>query len=155
MRYSAWASKRLVNALAVLNEAELAHDFQTGDKTVIATLAHVYAADRIWLARVQGHSPEKFIDPDVDCRMETLREDWPALLDHWDAVLGAQSDESVEHKISFHNTKGEAFETPLWQIVMHVVNHGTHHRGQVSGFLRVMGHVPPVLDLSAYYREQS
>jgi uncharacterized damage-inducible protein DinB len=36
-----------------------------------------------------------------------------------------------------------------------VVNHGTHHRGQVSGFLRVMGHTPPPLDLVFYYREQA
>jgi uncharacterized damage-inducible protein DinB len=34
-----------------------------------------------------------------------------------------------------------------------VVNHGTHHRGQVSGFLRSMGHTPPALDLIAYYRQ--
>jgi uncharacterized damage-inducible protein DinB len=40
----------------------------------------------------------------------------------------------------------------LWKIVLHVVNHGTHHRGQASGFLRAMGHVPPPLDLIAYYR---
>jgi uncharacterized damage-inducible protein DinB len=37
--------------------------------------------------------------------------------------------------------------------VLHVVNHGTHHRGQVAGFLRTMGHAPPALDLIAYYRE--
>lgn len=154
MRYAAWASKRIVDALAHLTEAELARDFQTADKTAIATLAHIYAADRVWLARVQGRKIEKFIDPEVDCRMETLREDWPALLDHWDAVLGAQSDASVQHTIRYHNLKGVPSETPLWHIVLHVVNHGTHHRGQVSGFLRTMGHVPPVLDLIAYYREQ-
>jgi len=36
--------------------------------------------------------------------------------------------------------------------VLHVVNHGTHHRGQAAGFLRAMGYVPPPLDLIAYYR---
>ena len=43
---------------------------------------------------------------------------------------------------------------PAWQIVMHVVNHGTHHRGAVSGFLRAMGKTPPKLDLIAYYFAQ-
>jgi uncharacterized damage-inducible protein DinB len=37
--------------------------------------------------------------------------------------------------------------------LLHVVNHGTHHRGQVAGFLRSMGRKPPVLDLIAYYRQ--
>jgi uncharacterized damage-inducible protein DinB len=35
---------------------------------------------------------------------------------------------------------------------LHLVNHGTHHRGQISGFLRAMDHTPPPLDLIAYYR---
>ena len=47
---------------------------------------------------------------------------------------------------------GNRFNQPVWQLVLHVVNHGTHHRGQVSGFLRAMGHKPPKLDLVSYYR---
>jgi uncharacterized damage-inducible protein DinB len=48
--------------------------------------------------------------------------------------------------------RGNPWRQPLGQLVLHVVNHGTHHRGQVSGFLRAMGHVPPKLDLVSYYR---
>jgi len=48
---------------------------------------------------------------------------------------------------------GNPWRQPLGQLVLHVVNHGTHHRSQVSRFLRVMGHVPPKLDLVSYYRE--
>jgi uncharacterized damage-inducible protein DinB len=43
-------------------------------------------------------------------------------------------------------------DEPDWKLVFHVVNHATHHRGQVAGFLRTMGRVPPPLDLIAYYR---
>ena len=57
-------------------------------------------------------------------------------------------------EVHYTSLAGLSFQTPLWQIVLHVVNHGTHHRGQVSGFLRRMGVVPPPLDLIAYYREQ-
>jgi len=45
-------------------------------------------------------------------------------------------------------------QQPLWQVVLHAVNHGTHHRGQVSGFLRTLGHTPPVTDLSHFYRRR-
>ena len=56
--------------------------------------------------------------------------------------------------LAYRDLKGRAYEQPLWQLILHVVNHGTHHRGQVSGFLRSLGHVPPPLDLVAYYRQQ-
>jgi uncharacterized damage-inducible protein DinB len=49
--------------------------------------------------------------------------------------------------------RGNPWRQPLGQLVLHVVNHGTHHRGQVSAFLRMMGHVPPKLDLVTYYRD--
>ena len=68
----------------------------------------------------------------------------------WAAALtGEQTDSTVAYK----DTKGHAYTSVLWQIVLHVVNHGSHHRGQVSGFLRAMGHPPPALDLGLYYRE--
>jgi uncharacterized damage-inducible protein DinB len=51
--------------------------------------------------------------------------------------------------------RGRTWTQPIWQLVLHVVNHGTHHRGQVSGFLRTMGRVPPVLDLVAFYRRNA
>ena len=154
MRYSTWASKRLVDVAATLSDEELARDFSTADKNIIGTLAHVFAADRIWLTRVQGRTPAKFID-DGDRKLDVLRYDWPPLLAQWDTLLGAETDASVTRGITYANLKGDLFETPLWQIVLHVVNHGTHHRGQVSGFLRAMGHTPPPLDLIAHYRERA
>jgi uncharacterized damage-inducible protein DinB len=50
--------------------------------------------------------------------------------------------------------KGNPYETPLWQIVMHVVNHATLHRGQVMAMFRQLGVGPPPTDLIFYYREQ-
>lgn len=62
------------------------------------------------------------------------------------------TDEQALAGVSYKDLSGNPWTTPLWQIVLHVVNHGTHHRGAVSGFLRAMGHPPPALDLMAYYR---
>jgi uncharacterized damage-inducible protein DinB len=44
--------------------------------------------------------------------------------------------------------------SPIWQIVLHLVNHATLHRGQVMAMLRQLGAVPPPTDLMVYYREQ-
>lgn len=151
--YTAWASRRLVDAANALSSEELTQDFRTADHSVLGTLVHVYAADRVWFGRIQGNPPARFIDPQQDMRLEVLQNDWPVLYKRWQEWAVSRGDDSIRAKISYKDLKGNSHETPLWQIVLHVVNHGTHHRGQVSGFLRALGRTPPPLDLIAYYRE--
>jgi uncharacterized damage-inducible protein DinB len=149
--YSAWASQRLLDAAAKLSPEELTRDFKTADKCVLDTLAHVYAVDRIWLARVLSEPRATFIDPE-DRDLTLLQTEWPALQQRWKLWLRDFSDADVERKILYHDTRGNPYVQPAWQIILHLVNHGTHHRGQISGFLRAMGHTPPPLDMIAYYR---
>jgi uncharacterized damage-inducible protein DinB len=149
--YSAWATQRLLDAAAKLSSEELARDFQTADKCVLDTLAHVYAADRIWLARVLGETRATFIDPE-DRDLTVLQGEWPALQQRWKLWLRDFSNDDAKRIISYKDMRGNPYAQPVWQIILHLVNHGTHHRGQVSGFLRSMGHTPPPLDLIAYYR---
>jgi uncharacterized damage-inducible protein DinB len=153
--YTAWASQRLVNAASSLPSEELTRDFRSADHSILGTLVHVYAADRVWFGRIQGNPPARFIDPEHDMRLEVLQNDWPPLYKRWQEWASGLSEDSIRSKISYKNLKGNPYETPLWQIVLHIVNHGTHHRGQVSGFLRALGHTPPPVDLIAYYREIS
>jgi uncharacterized damage-inducible protein DinB len=149
--YSAWASQRLLDAAAKLSTEELTRDFKTADKTVLDTLVHVYAADRIWLSRVLGEQRATFIDPE-DRDLTLLQTEWPVLQQRWKLWLKDFTDGDVTRVIEFKDTKGRPYAQPVWQILFHLVNHGTHHRGQVSGFLRAMGQTPPPLDMMAYYR---
>jgi uncharacterized damage-inducible protein DinB len=151
LEYSAWASQRMLDAASRLTEEELSRDFKTSDKSVIATLAHTFAADRFWLDRIQGNAPATFND-DEDRRFDILRKEWPALQQRWREWAAPLTGEDVAAKISYKDTEGNPYEQPLWQILLHVVNHATHHRGQVSGFLRAMGHTPPPLDMTDFYR---
>lgn len=150
--YTAWASQRLLDAASKLSQQDLTRDFQTADKNILDTLVHIFAADRIWLARIQGDSPTTFIQPE-DRQLAALEKEWPALHRRWKEWAAPLTDRDVEAKIPYRDMKGNPWEQPLWQILLHVVNHGTHHRGQASGFLRSMGHTPPPLDLVFFYRE--
>jgi len=57
--------------------------------------------------------------------------------------------------VRYKNTKGEAFRAPLWQLVQHVANHSTYHRGQVTSLLRQLGGRTVSTDLVVFDREQS
>jgi uncharacterized damage-inducible protein DinB len=149
--YMAWANLRILDAAAQLSPEELAHDFGTADRSVLETLVHVFAADRIWLWRLAGGANPGFVS-DTDRSMTALQSGWPALLEGWQTFAASLTDELVGAEVSYHDMKGNAWQQPLWQLMLHVVNHGTHHRGQVAGFLRSLGKTPPPLDLVLFYR---
>ena len=152
LAYTTWAANRLLEAAAHLTPEELTRDFGTADKSVVGTLAHVFAADRIWISRVKGRPPAKFLFPE-ERDLAVLQREWPKVLAEWKEWAAGVTDDSLAGICAYQDTRGNSYSSPLWQIVLHVVNHGTHHRGQVSGFLRTMGKVPPPLDLMAFYRE--
>jgi uncharacterized damage-inducible protein DinB len=58
----------------------------------------------------------------------------------------------VETIINYRNLAGQPFSTPVWQVILHVVNHGTHHRGQVVTMLRQLGQTPNNIDLVRFHR---
>lgn len=152
VRYAKWATQLLLDAATTLTPEELSRDFATADRSVLGTLIHIFRADRIWFARVSGEALENPKDP-ADESLAALRERWPVLLDRWVDWVDHQSQQDLEKTCIYHDLRGKPWTTPYWQIVLHLVNHQTHHRGQVSGFIRSLGHTPPSLDLARYYRQ--
>lgn len=150
--YSAWASRQLVHALEGLTGEQLVHDFGTADKSVLGTLVHVFGADRLWLARVRGPAPGTFLS-DADYDLRVLQTEWPLVHDGWREWVAGLTDPGAS--IAYRDMSGNPHQSTASEIVLHVVNHGTHHRGQVSGFLRMLGVAPPQLDLIRYYRQRS
>ena len=149
LAYSEWASRRLLEGARALPPDELTRDFGSADKSILGTLVHVMAADRIWLSRVQGAGPGPFLE-DSDFSLEALAERWPGVWSGWQSVLEKADGSRV---VAYTDTKGRQYSNLLGDIVLHVVNHATHHRGQVAGFLRALGHRPPATDLTAMLRE--
>jgi len=153
LRYTAWASHRLVRAVEHLPGDGLTHDFQTSDRNILGTLVHIFAADRIWLSRLQGESPAGFVQ-EGDYNLHVLQIDWPLIHEKWNEWADSLTDDCARRQVAYRALNGDPYVSALWEVVLHVVNHGTHHRGQVSGFLRTLGHAPPQLDLIRYYREK-
>ena len=61
---------------------------------------------------------------------------------------------ALDAPVAYTNSSGTAFETPLRDILTHVVNHGTHHRAQIALVLREAGIAPPATDYIYFVREK-
>ncbi len=145
IRYSTWASRRLLDAALKLDPEQLNADVGVANKSIHGTLAHILMADRVWVARVTGEK----IEPQENVEIE-----WQQIQKRWVEFVSGLSDSDLARVVSYKDMKGNPYETPLWQIILHVVNHATLHRGQVMAMIRQLGIAPPPTDLIFFYREQ-
>jgi uncharacterized damage-inducible protein DinB len=148
LRYSAWASRKLVEAVRAVPDAEFEKPVGISHGSMLGTLMHILWADWVWFTRVV--EPMEKPGP----TREALETVWPKLQDKWVTWAERASDAEMNRVVEYKSLlDGQIARTPAWQIVLHVVNHGTLHRGQVMGMLRQMGMAPPHTDLMNFYRE--
>lgn len=150
--YSKWATQLLLDACGELPTESLERDLKVSHRGVLDTLRHIFYADRIWLARLEGQS-RPFQDEGENPSLAELAKAWPSLLDRFKDTVAALGDDGVADSFTFRDLAGKEWTMPRWQTLLHVVNHGTLHRGQVMAMLRQLGHKAPQTDLIRYYRE--
>eukprot|EP00043_Microstomoeca_roanoka_P005231 m.54452 g.54452 ORF g.54452 m.54452 type:complete len:168 (+) comp12870_c0_seq2:303-806(+) len=74
---------------------------------------------------------------------------------NWFALLDSLTDEQLAQEFEYHDTKGNRYASVRGDIMAHIVNHSTHHRGQISAALTQAGFEPPVLDMPYFLRERA
>jgi uncharacterized damage-inducible protein DinB len=149
IHYTSWATSRILEAAAALAPDHLQHDFNTADKSISGTLLHIFRSERVWLARIEGRTQSFSAESDD---FSSLFQTWPMLRSSWHSWSVSISDSDCDRVFAYQDMRGISRNDTLSEIVLHVVNHSTHHRGQVSGFLRSLGITPPVLDAIHYAR---
>jgi uncharacterized damage-inducible protein DinB len=149
IRYSGWASRKLLDAAIALSADDRSRPVGVSHGSIEGTLAHIYLADRIWYGRTAEPSQPIL----RHAAWEAVLLDWPVLQQKWEQWADTLSDADVTRVLSYRTLDGTPFESPVWQIVLHVVNHATLHRGQAVAMIRQLGIKPPTTDLLYYYRE--
>jgi len=81
--------------------------------------------------------------------------EWAWVQQQWTEWVATLADADLERVIDYKDMRGNAHRSSVEEIVMHVVNHGTLHRGQVMAMMRQLGVAPPPTDLIYFYREQA
>lgn len=150
--YHYWARDRLLDAVESLPADQYTRDMGSSFTSIRDTLTHIYAAEWAWHERWIGQSPTTLLPADRFADVAALRAAWRELESNVRALvrrLGPDVDRIVEYKL----LSGQSGASPMWQMVQHVVNHASYHRGQITTMLRQLG-APPAkpMDMIAYYR---
>lgn len=142
-QYNDWANQRV---LLTLQKEKI------DDNKILTLYNHILAAQNIWMSRIVNQ-PADNKDLWRAIPLLDLIEKSQKSAEAWISFLDEYPMDNFEEVIAYQNTKGIDFESKLSDILIHVANHGTHHRAQIVALLREKGIDPPQLDYIFFKRD--
>ena len=137
--FNLWANQLIISAVNQLPAGKLEEKIISSFDSIHSTLLHIWNAESVWYQRVKLQ--ERIIMP-IDNFKGDGAELGQLLLQQsklWSEWAGAASEAALDHVFQYCNSKKEYFKQPVWQVMMHVFNHGTYHRGQLVTMMRQLG----------------
>jgi uncharacterized damage-inducible protein DinB len=152
--YNHWANLRLYGAALELPEEAYRRPTGVFFGSLHGTLNHLLLTDRIWLKRLTGSGEH----PDrLDAILYDDRRDLLAARIAEDArlkdLIDGYREADLTAALAYQTTSGKPYSQPRQDILLHLFNHQTHHRGQAHACCSILtGSEPPTLDLLAFQR---
>ena len=153
-RYSAWANQLIFEAAGRLPPEEVIRPRAGPFRNIVHTLNHIYVIDQIFQAHLQGR-PHGFSARNT-ADSPALRDLWTAqrAIDEWYISFSDTAKEGeLEEVIRFGFVGGGEGAMTRGEMVLHVVNHTTYHRGFVTGCFYQIPIPPPTTDLPVFLRD--
>jgi uncharacterized damage-inducible protein DinB len=158
LEYSRWATERILATCAGLSFSELSRDQPGSHSTILATLNHYFISEEFWTECLVTNSLPPMGEvgaPEIYTPEESHLVAFEA---NWAKVWQAQmewfdplSEGDLEGTLATSLPGRPLIHLTRWELVRHMVNHGTLHRGQAVSMIRALGKQPPNVDIIGYY----
>jgi uncharacterized damage-inducible protein DinB len=137
--FNNWANQRIIEAILQAPEEKQQQEIPSSFPTLQATLLHMWDAESAWWQRIKLQ--ERLIMPsdNFNGTLKDITTGITQLDQQWLEWVTNASEAAIEHVVQYYNSKKEHFKQPGWQIILHVCNHNTYHRGQLVSMLRQLG----------------
>ena len=134
--YNLWANQKLTDLVLSLPEEKQQAEVPSSFKSLYKTILHMWDAETIWWQRVKLN--EKLIVPSENFNgsMKDVVNGLIQQNQQWLDWVNNASEAALEHVFQYYTLKKEYFKQPVYQVILHVFNHGTYHRGQLVNILR-------------------
>jgi uncharacterized damage-inducible protein DinB len=146
-RYNAWANGRILDTATALTPAQLITPGGASFDSVRDTLLHTMNAQWLYLERWHGRSPRAWPDPGASTDLASIRARWEVIERDTQTFLTGLTEARAGAVVEYTNMENERWAYPLWQQMLHQVNHATQHRSEAAMLLTKLGHSPGWLDL--------
>lgn len=155
LAYNLWANERIGHLLMAQDDAQLNLEQKNSFTSISKTLFHIWDAEVVWLTRLKGGTvhdwPSKNFSGSKTDMLHGFIKNSTELL-----VFVTEKGEAFQQQtLVYKSMKGDQYENTVEEILFHLVNHGTYHRGQIITLLHGAGATQMVsTDLIAWFREQ-
>lgn len=142
--YEAWANALIIKACL---------DLDPMPEKISAIFSHLLAAQKVWYQRLTQGKTTQVVWPAIspEAWLSTSQTHAQAFKD----FIQSLPEEDFQKSIAYQNSKGHSFETPILEIISHVLMHSSYHRGQVIQFIKPLVEVLPQSDFIFYVREKN
>jgi uncharacterized damage-inducible protein DinB len=155
LAYNWWANLLVLNKTAELSIQDFIGPAPASFGSLRGTLVHILGTEVIWRKRCQERlSATSLMDEKVFPSYDALFTAWQREETLMENFINGLGDEDLAAPVTYTNTKGFPFENPLWEILCHVVNHGTQFRSEAGMLLTRLGHSPGDVDMIFFIRER-
>lgn len=138
-RYERWANEKLLDVTLTLTEARQQQELVSSFPSIHKTWLHMWDASSIWWQRLQRH--EQVVIPSLSFH-PSMRDIENGILhqnEQWINWIETATDADLENILPYKNMKGDHYQQPVQDILLHLNNHGTYHRGQLVTMMRQVG----------------
>ena len=152
-KYNQWSTAKILETASKVTAEEFLApaDFPHGG--LRGTLVHALFAEWIWRNRWEGTSPAQRLRPEDFPTLDALRARWAEEEERLMRCVSNLTDERLNRVVAYKNTQGVPYERILWQMMAHLVNHGTQHKTEAAAILTSLGHSPGDIDMIGYLIE--
>lgn len=153
--YNRWANARLYEAAGRLSPAALAEKRSGFFPSILKTLNHILVGDAVWMGRLDGTGSPGIgsLDQILHAEFAALKAARTAMDARIIALIDTLAAARLQEDLVYRTMAGEPVTTPVDQVLAHVFNHQTHHRGQAHAMLSSTEVAPPPLDLIYFLRD--
>lgn len=152
--YHAWANGVIIDRLIELPEHVYHKEIQSGFSSVSKVLSHIYLTDYAWFDIISGISMDEamasFSELKDEVEKKSIEEMKKTFMDLYERNKALLSTVDMEKVMVVDNPYAGSLETTISESVLHVVTHGSYHRGNIATMLRQMGHTSVMQDFGLY-----
>jgi uncharacterized damage-inducible protein DinB len=137
--YNLWANAKVCGWLAQISDEQWHQEIVSSFNSIQETVLHVISAENIWLQRFKKETPTIWLQQEFTGTKEDHIRLWKKTSADMKTFIDTFNETDLNTNLDFKRINGNAYSMPFYQLMAHVVNHATYHRGQLVTMLRQTG----------------
>ena len=137
--YNLWANKIITDRLSQLSTDILNREMNDSFGSIHKTVVHLMDVESIWWQRLKLQEHVEWPGRTFDGNFEELSQQLLSLSRQWSEWVQNANDVNLDHVFGYQNSKKEFFKQPVYEMLLHLFNHQSFHRGQLVTMMRQNG----------------